>query len=127
MHRQQKIYMVDNDDTKLTYLQGLLDSYYQVQGFESGSDVLVAVGLASPDLLILEVTLAGMSGYEIMALLKISKRYSSIPIILVSGKVGADEVSGAIELGAAAYLCKPYNADEMLATVQALLAPSLAH
>ena len=98
-----------------------------------GFDVLIAMdgqeGLAkaqaeSPDLIILDLMLPKLNGYEVCTMLKQDTRYQKIPIMLFTAKAQAKDEQLGMECGANAYMRKPFQAKELIEKIRLLLAQS---
>jgi PleD family two-component response regulator len=94
---------------------------YEVVTAEDGIKALEEVGRALPDLILLDIMMPKMDGYEVCRRLKTDFRTSKVPVIMLTAKsTENDKVSG-IEIGANDYLTKPYSSKELLARVKNLL------
>ena len=116
---KQKILIVD-DDTNISELISLylIRECFETKCVEDGESALLAFHSFSPDLVILDLMLPGMDGYQVCREIR---RESQTPIIMLSAKgEGFDKVLG-LELGADDYLIKPFDAKELVARVKAVL------
>lgn len=119
MLNRQKILIVDDD----TNISELIDLYltkecFEVKCAEDGESALEAVKYFAPDLILLDLMLPGMDGYQVCR--EIRKEYST-PIIMLSAKGEVfDKVLG-LELGADDYIIKPFDSKELVARVKAVL------
>ena len=94
---------------------------YQVQVAEdavAGGRALLA---AAPDLVISDVNMPFLDGFELLSLLHADESTASIPVILLSGRSDGDTMAKAVELGAADYLTKPVTRDQLLESIEACL------
>jgi two-component system KDP operon response regulator KdpE len=91
---------------------------YAVFGAHSGEEALDAVRERLPDLVILDVMLPGLDGFETLRELR---RVSSVPVIMLTSLADEDEKVRGLKLGADDYLAKPFNQNELVARVQAVL------
>lgn len=113
------ILVVDDEPRYLKLISyNLKAAGYHATCVGSGEQALTAVAAASPDLIILDIRLPGMDGFEVCRRLR---EYSSVPIIMLTA-LGQDEdkVRGLRE-GADDYVTKPFSAQELLARVEAVL------
>ncbi|MFC1570563.1 response regulator [Candidatus Omnitrophota bacterium] len=103
---------------------------YGTVAVRTGEDALSAAKKKSPDLIILDIMLPGMDGFETCKKLKTSEITAQIPIIMLTAKSReADKVAG-LEIGADDYMTKPFSPRELLARIKAVLRrhePSLLH
>jgi len=115
------IFVVDDSADNRFLLQALLeDEGYQITTLDSGQDLLNAVGEALPDLILLDIMMPEMSGYEATRQLRNRSELPFIPILLVTAHERSNVVEG-LDTGADDFIRKPFNADELLARVRALL------
>ncbi|NYF39174.1 CheY-like chemotaxis protein [Streptosporangium sandarakinum] len=117
------VLVVDDTPTKLYILSSWLRrSGHEVLQATGGVEALGKVRDLRPDLVVLDVRLPDMSGYEVCERIKADKATSSIPVIQISGAAitPADRTQG-LERGADAYLAEPVEPDEFAATVEATL------
>jgi two-component system phosphate regulon response regulator PhoB len=91
----------------------------------NGKDGLTKAQLGSPDVIILDLMMPEMSGFEVCAALKKDERYSRIPIIIFTGKGQEMDERLCRELGAEAYITKPHDAETLLEQIEVLLAKVL--
>ncbi len=112
--------LIVDDDAKLRRLLGeYLAGYgFQVSGLADGQGLMDRLEQQPPDLVVLDVMLPRSNGLE---LLKLMRRQSQVPIIMLTAKgEEADRIVG-LELGADDYLAKPFNPRELLARMRAVL------
>ncbi len=115
-----KILVVEDDPHILLGLEEVLKSDgFEVAGCSRGDQAIEAVGKHQPALIVLDVMLPGLSGYDICKQLRAKK--VSIPILMLTAKgQEIDKVVG-LDLGADDYVTKPFGVRELLARIQALL------
>ena len=113
-----QILAIDDDSDALALLHQVLTSAgYQVRLADSGESALRAVAADPPDLILLDVHLSGIDGFEVCRRFKARADTRQIPVILLSGTGGQAEVLEGLRLGAADYIVKPFRAEELLARV----------
>ena len=115
--------LVVDDDVSTLRLVGLMleRQRYEIQVATSGEECLEKVGLYKPDLIILDVMMPGMDGYEVTRQLRKNPETSPIPILFFTAKDSiTDKVSG-FQAGGDDYLTKPAHSVELLSRVEALL------
>ena len=118
----EHILVVDDDKDILR----LVTSYLQQAGFVvlvalDGETALHTVRRERPDLLLLDLMLPGIDGWDITSTIRADASVASIPIIMLTAKVDDNEKILGLELGADDYITKPFNPREMLARVRAAL------
>lgn len=120
--RREAILIVDDDPSiRAAIAMILTDAGYITREAESGPEALRSARLESPALVLLDVNLPGLCGYEVCRLLR-DDFGDQLPIVFVSGvrTESFDRVAGLL-LGANDYLSKPFAEDELLARIQGLL------
>ena len=119
------ILVVDDDEKILGIYQTHLTSQgYNVRAASTGEEAILLVQRHKPDLVILDLMLPGLSGFEVCEQLR---RWSTMPIIVVSAKGQDRDKVEALDLGADDYLVKPFSTDELTARVRAVLRRISAH
>ncbi len=110
---------VDDTPDNLSLLSGLLKDSYRVKVANSGEKALkIAASDSPPDLILLDIMMPEMDGYEVCSRLKADERTRDIPVIFLTAKVEvADETHG-LELGAVDYITKPISPPIVLARVR---------
>ncbi|HEU4888911.1 MAG TPA: protein kinase [Thermoanaerobaculia bacterium] len=112
------ILVVDDTPTNLDLLCGMLrDRGYRVRVATSGPRALAAVNAERPDLLLLDVTMPGMSGYDVCRQLKADVALRGIPVIFISALDEVVDKVRAFESGGADYVTKPFQFGEVLARI----------
>lgn len=114
------ILIVDDKPANLRLLSGILsDRGYLVRPAPSGALALRAIELSPPDIIILDVNMPEMSGYEVAKQLKNRPETRDIPIIFISALGDVDDKVRAFQAGAVDYITKPFQVEEVLARVDA--------
>ncbi|MBU0750820.1 MAG: two-component system response regulator [Gammaproteobacteria bacterium] len=121
--RRATLLLVDDDAQNLAILGGLLQPFHNVMAAPSGRRALeIATGSRRPDLVLLDVMMADMDGYAVLAALRADPATADIPVIFVTGMDSAEDEEKGLQLGAADYITKPYRPIIVLARVQTQLA-----
>lgn len=116
----KQLLIVDDEKAITSALVILLGSVgYQTTVVHSGEDALRQVDLLTPDLILLDISLPGLDGYEVCRYVRQQARY--IPILMLTAKDQSWEKVMALELGADVYMTKPFEPNELLAQIKALL------
>jgi two-component system, sensor histidine kinase and response regulator len=124
MRRKEKILIVDDSAQNRLLLQALITGYtnYACRSAEDGTSALSAVETCEddlPDLVLLDIMMPDMDGYEVARRLKSSPGTTDIPIIFITALEDTDSKMTAFQHGGADYVCKPFNKDELLARIDA--------
>jgi len=117
MKDRRKILLVDDTPTFLVVLNNILKNDYETMVSTSGEDALRTALLVVPDLILLDVLMPKMTGYEVLAALKADEKVKHIPVILVSGKDSDEDEAKGFKLGAAGYIKKPFDNDTVVSEV----------
>lgn len=120
---KKKILLVDDEEDVLrTVGFRLQSSGYDVVTASDGMEGLEKARSEKPDLVILDLMLPKMDGYKVCAFLKKDTRYKKIPIIMFTAKAGDLDKKIGLEVGADAYIMKPFEPPELVEAVEKLLA-----
>ena len=125
MSEKPRILLVDDEPS----IVKIVGKRLEVEGFDvlvavDGQDALVKARAAHPDLIILDVMLPKLNGYEVCKALKQDARYQKIPIVLFTAKAQEKDEKLGMECGANGYVPKPFSAQELLEKVRALIEAS---
>jgi len=113
------ILVVDDAADNIQLLSGLLKSDYKVKAATNGEKALtIANKSPQPNLVLLDVVMPGMDGYEVCMQLKQAEFTKHIPVIFVSGNVTDEDKSKGYGLGAVGFVGKPVDPDELIKLVQ---------
>lgn len=111
-HRKYTVLIVDDAPENINILSELLFSVYSIRAATNGVKALaIALSDDPPDIILLDVMMPGMDGYEVCRKLKDSVKTKDIPLIFVTSLDEASEEAKGLELGAVDYITKPYNPD----------------
>ena len=119
MAEKTKILLVDDDPQLIRLVRANLDSVgYKIMASMDAQSALKQINLEMPDMIILDIMLPDMDGY---GLCRRIREFAAVPIIMLTARVeDMDKVKG-LKAGADDYLTKPFNMDELLARVEAVL------
>lgn len=117
-----KILVVDDEPT----IVELIEESLRMDGFDttraySGEEALEALGKDPPDLVLLDLMLPGMDGYEVCRQMQKDVRLSQIPVIMLTAKSAVSDRVAGYQKGADDYITKPFDAEELLVRVRAQL------
>jgi len=122
MSSQKKILIADDDVINLDFFEVMLSKLgFVVEKTDNGNDVMEKVKKFSPDLLILDNIMPGLTGWEITKLLKNDPNYNRIPVIMLSVLDDVKDKVAGFEAGVDDYITKPFNFSEVLARINAVL------
>jgi two-component system, sensor histidine kinase and response regulator len=119
---KKKILIVDDNPDNVELLRRRLNSQgYDTAAAFDGEEALQAIPRESPDLLILDVMMPKMDGYEVLRRLKQDEEYRNLPVILLTAKKEIPDKLKGLDIGADDYITKPFNPQELVARVRSLL------
>jgi two-component system, sensor histidine kinase and response regulator len=116
------ILIVDDRLDNLRLLSAMLtEQRYEVRGVTTGSAALMGAQAQPPDLILLDINLPGMNGYEVCQQLKAHPKTEEIPVIFLSAYSEAIDKVKAFAVGGVDYITKPFQAEEVLARIETQL------
>ena len=115
--------LIAEDDTNIRHVLKLQleGAGYEVVAAEDGIKALEEVSRHVPDLILLDIMMPKMDGYEVCRRLKADFHTSKVPIIMLTARSTENDKVGGLEIGANDYLTKPYSSKELVARVKGLL------
>jgi putative two-component system response regulator len=115
---QKKILAVDDEPNNLQVLRQILRDRYQVIFAISGEKAIEAATQHLPDLILLDIMMPGMNGYEVCATLKTVAATKEIPVIFVTAMSEVEDEARGFDVGAVDYIQKPISAPILLRRVE---------
>ncbi|TFG60680.1 MAG: response regulator [Spirochaetales bacterium] len=111
MDEKRKILIVDDTPANLKTLAAILKQDYQIIIAKSGEEALeILSSQALPHLVLLDVVMPGLDGYDVCTRLKSSRKTKEIPVIFLTGRTDAEDKKKGLDMGAAAFITKPFDA-----------------
>ena len=95
---------------------------YEVVAASNGEEALNAAGREFPDLILMDVRMPRMTGYDACRMMKANEKLKDIPVVFLSAKGQDAEIQSGLEAGAEEYLLKPFSPDQLTKRVRAILA-----
>ncbi len=114
-----RVLLADDNADMRDYVRRLLGRHYEVEAVADGAAALRAARERVPDLVLADVMMPGMDGFELLRELRADPRTSTVPIVMLSARAGEEAAVEGMEAGADDYLVKPFSARELLARVGA--------
>ncbi|NQU35016.1 MAG: response regulator, partial [Bacteroidetes bacterium] len=115
----KKILIVDDNPRNVQLLAKLLsDNNYRIETSLSGEEALCWIDEAEFDLVLLDIMMPGMDGFEVCDKIKANPKYSELPVIFLTAKTDVESLTTAFSKGGYDYLTKPFNSEELLARVK---------
>jgi DNA-binding response OmpR family regulator len=118
VQKQCKILIIDGQDFERKLLQKLVESLGCVaETLESGDQIEASIRNISPDLVLLDIEMTGISGEQLMRQIRAKYSSSVLPVIIISGKSTSEKVIEMLRVGANDYITKPFDFEMALARV----------
>ncbi len=121
MEAQRRILVVDDDLANLRFLCEILEEDYNTLSVTTGEEALEAIEQFKPEIILLDIMLPGMSGYEVCQEVRNQEKFSDVKIVLVSAKAMANEKQEGFEAGADDYITKPFDHELLLEKIKIIL------
>lgn len=122
---QKKILIVEDEESLLKLESILLTTKgFHVQGVTTGTAALKAVMENPPDLVLLDIMLPEMDGFEVCRQIKSTPQTCHIPVILLTAKKSPEDMARGKEVGADQYITKPFKSSMVIASIERLLSPA---
>ncbi|KAF0138473.1 MAG: ATP-binding protein, partial [Stygiobacter sp.] len=119
-YREIVLIVEDNSDVR-AYIREQLEADYQVKEAENGEEgMLMAQGIV-PDLIVTDLMMPKVNGYQFCKLVRNDQRTSHIPIVMLTAKAGFDDKIEGLEIGVDDYITKPFSAKELKVRVKNLI------
>ena len=120
--KKQVILCVDDDRQNLELLEALLSPLgYEIRFSESGKDALSRVQAEIPDLILLDVMMPRLSGFEVLEQLRSQERTQYVPVLLLTALNAAEDKARGLKAGCDDFITKPCDRSELIARVRSLL------
>lgn len=118
------VFVADDEPALLTVLRdALVRAGYEVETFPDGAALLARVDRRRPDLVLLDIAMPGLSGWEVQRELRDAPSSNDVPVVAITAQGGPSVEASALQaLGFAGFLRKPFRLGALLACVEAVLA-----
>jgi len=116
-----RILIADDNSDMRSYLARILSSRWSVEAVADGQAVLDAVGKQRPDVVLTDIMMPGLDGFELLRALRSDPSTKDIRVIMLSARAGEDARIEGLDAGADDYLTKPFSARELIARVNSQL------
>ena len=121
-NKKQKLLIVDDDERNIRLISAILANYgYPFDTARDGIEAIEKTGLYKPDLILLDIMMPKMDGYEVCKRLRENPETAHIPIVMLTALTDRDSMVNGLEIGANDFLTKPVNAAELMIRTRNLL------
>ncbi len=117
-----KVMIVDDDPSIVVALEFLMEQNgYEVQVARSGEEAIESIPKFQPDLILLDIMLPGIDGYEVCEILRLKPQWRGIRVVFLTAKGSEEDIARGLVLGADAYIVKPFTNQDVVDTVNGLI------
>ena len=118
----KEILIVEDEPGVVVALQFLLQQQgHKVLVAERGEDALELIYKYKPDLVLLDIMLPGISGWEVCEIIRLNPDYRDIKMVFLTARGDESEIARGLAMGADAYITKPFSNEQLIAKINALL------
>lgn len=118
---------VDDEPMNLFLLEDIIEDRYELKIVNSGQACLDAVKERAPDLILLDINMPGLSGFDVCKALKQEPETNAIPVIFLTAMLGSDDERKGLDIGAVDYITKPFTESILLARMKTHLTLRATH
>jgi len=111
------IFIVDDSDTNLATAESALEDHYNVMTVPSAAKMFALLEKMTPNLILLDIEMPEMNGFDALAKLKSNPAWAAIPVLFLTGTVDAAITAKSAQLGAVGVVAKPFSAPALLECV----------
>ena len=108
------VLIVDDEPANINLVAEILHNLYEIRIATNGMTALSMIEKAKPDLILLDINMPQMNGYEVASKLKSSEETTNIPFIFLTAKSDAQSIVDGFKHGAVDYISKPFSKEELL-------------
>lgn len=121
MDEKRVVLVVDDNPENIDVLVGILKNSHKIKAATSGEKALKIAQKAAPDLILLDIVMPGMDGYQVLHQLQQNPLTKEVPVIFVTGMNEAKEQEKGMQMGAKGYLSKPVDPQKVITLVEQTL------
>jgi len=114
----KKVFVVDDSDTNLTKAKEVLTGHFTIITMVSAKKMFSLLEKITPDIILLDIEMPEMSGFEAIERLQANPGFASIPVIFLSANYSSEIETKCYELGAAGFVSKPFTVQGLLEKVK---------
>lgn len=118
---RKKILVVDDEDDILHFLELVLkEKGYDVATASGGHEALTKAQIERPNLILLDIMMPQMDGWEVLKLLRVDEGTADIPVAMLSARTEAKDRVQGLQEGAIDYICKPFSLQDLLVKIETI-------
>ena len=118
---QKTVFVVDDSDVNLTVVKKSLKDQYRVFTMASVEKMFKLLEKFKPDLILLDVYMPDIDGFEALSSLKNNNEYKDIPVVFLTGTIDPSVETRGVELGVSDFILKPFKESDLLNKINTLL------
>jgi len=115
---RRKIVVVDDINFHLLAVQGRLRQHYDIFPANSGEELLKILERTIPELILLDINMPELDGYEIIKILKADSRFADIPVVFLTSEKDRESIIKGLRLGAADFISKPFSDSQLIECIE---------
>jgi putative two-component system response regulator len=115
------IFIVDDSDTNLATAEEALEDHYNVMTIPSAAKMFALLEKITPSLILLDIEMPEMNGYEALIKLKASGNWGNIPVLFLTGTINASIEEQSSKLGAVGIITKPFSPPDLINRIKAYI------
>ena len=124
--RGKHILVVDDSPSVRRVVSTMLKQHnWEVQMARDGVEALEMISYETPAAVLLDIEMPRMDGYELISTVRAQEQYRTLPLIVLTSRAASKHQQRALQLGASAYVVKPYQDEELLNTLNSLVYGSI--
>ena len=112
------VFIVDDSDSNIILAKNALEGVYETYAMPSAARMFKIVEKITPDLILLDVDMPEMDGFEALQMLKANEKFKSIPVIFLTGKYDKESEKSGLEMGALDFIQKPFSAPDLIERIR---------
>jgi len=116
--KTKTIFIVDDNDVNLMVVKSALDSEYKIFALTSAMEMFRLLDKVTPDLILLDIEMPEIDGFQAISILKVKPTTWHIPVIFLSSRTGAEDKSIGLSLGAVDYVTRPYESSNLIERIE---------
>ena len=120
-HKTKRLLVVDDEYFNFEMLKAALASKFDVSYADSGQSCLASAIASPPDIILLDVCMPGLDGYDTCRMLKHTPETKNIPVVIVSGLESPSEKQAGFDAGCNAYVVKPFSVGALLEEINTVV------